>query len=413
MAPVSKNISASRLVGALLALVVGGPACQGNQSGFASHPTAGSSPGAGSGTPASDPGGEVKPDEPVSADPAPLQPSRPIAEALGAVPASVAARYVFSLSADRSELTIDPRPEPTRERRDVRGFSARESENGGKIITLSGGPFRHGEWVTASFSERVREPGQLEELRRAGYDLEVRRDLLVVDGEGDPSPTVFAFSADPKKLGIVGVCSTTTILDFGVTGPKNIAVRKPVIYLYPSEPTRVNVRLELDGELVADYPKLSASGWTVLASPSGELLDEATGRHHRYLFWEGTSAGFELDPSRAHCVPADEATTFLEGVCDGFSLTDPECGDFVSYWLPTLLGNPYTLVELVEASTYARYAQLHITPQPDTVIRPFMILRRSEVPVDVGAPAFPRPARRGFTVVEWGGADLDELARTR
>lgn len=39
-----------------------------------------------------------------------------------------------------------------------------------------------------------------------------------------------------------------------------------------------------------------------------------------------------------------------------------------------------------------------------------MIFRRSDVPVEVGAPELPQRTRRGFTVVEWGGADLDEVA---
>src|SRR6185295_6012503 len=98
--------------------------------------------------------------------------------------------------------------------------------------------------------------------------------------------------------------------------------------------------------------------WTVLASPDGELVDEATGRHHRYLFWEGTSAGWELDPKHAHCVPGAEAAAFMERVCERYALTDAECGDFVTYWLPALAKNPYSVIELVDASTYARYARL-------------------------------------------------------
>ncbi|MCH9681702.1 MAG: hypothetical protein K0V04_09740, partial [Deltaproteobacteria bacterium] len=292
------------------------------------------------------------------------------------------------------------------------GFTARDSENGGKIIALAGGPFRNGDWIKASFNDRVTAPGQREQLRSAGYDLDVVRDLLVVDGESDPSPTLFAFSAEGNKPGIVGVCSTVTIIDFSpsATAPRPIAVRKPVIYLYPQVTTRVNVKLELDGDLIADYPALPDDGWTVTASPSGDLVDEATARHHRYLFWEGTSAGFELDPARAHLVAGADAATFMERVCKRFALNDDECGDFVTYWLPALASNPYSVVQMVDTETYARYATLDVTPEPDTVIRPFMIFRRSDNPVEVGDPELPQHARHGFTVVEWGGANLDEVA---
>lgn len=361
--------------------------------------------------PATDPSSVAPPSTTPGAS-APTAPTTAIADALAQIPARVGALYVFSLSEDRSELTIDPAPEPTRRAtRDLQGgFSARDSENGGKIITLAGGPFLHGSWARASFRERVSAPERLEDLRRAGYDLDVVRDLLVVDGEADASPTVFAFSHDRGKPGIVGVCADVTIIDFGPAGtpPRPVAVRKPVVYLYPEARTRVHVRLELDGELVTHYPAMQQDAWTIVASPSGELVDEATGRHHRYLFWEGTRAGWDLDPAKAHCVPGGEAAAFMERVCDRYALTDAECGDFVTYWLPALASNPYSVVQLVDEASYAQYAQLHVTPTPDTVIRPFMIFRRSETPVDVGAPALPRRERRGFTVVEWGGANLDE-----
>ena len=356
-------------------------------------------PSADDGAPAPD-----TPEDPAAA----AAPSDPIGTALQQVPASISERYLLSISDDRSELTIDPRPLPTRRAAVRGGFSVRDSEAGGKIISLYGGPFRNGGWVRASFRERA--PAErLAELRGAGYDVDQVRDLLVVDGERDPHPTLFAFSADAAKPGIVGVCSEVTIIDFGPgAAPAPIAVRKPVIYLYPERTTTVEVGLQLEGELSAVYPAMHDGRWTVTASPSGELVDRRTGRSHRYLFWEGTRTGWPLDLERAHCIPGREAASFLERVCESHALTDHECGDMVTYWLPELARNPYNLIALVDEETYGRYATLRVEPAPDTVIRSFMIFRRSEVPVEVGAPPLPRHDRRGFTVVEWGGASLDE-----
>lgn len=348
----------------------------------------------------------LSPVTPIAATPDPA--ATPIAAALDRVPSAVAMNYVFALSPDRNELTIDPRPQPTRRSRDISGgFSARDSENGGKIITLAGGPFRGGSWVRASFRERVQGAAQLEELRRAGYDVDQVRDLLVVDGEQDPAPTLFAFSGDASKPGIVGVCSQVTIVDFQPGATRPIAVRKPVIYLYPPQPTRVHLQLEIDGDFIATYPQIGADGWTVTAQPDGALTDVATGRRHRYLFWEGTSAGFTIDPARAHCVPGKQAAGFLERACDRFALTEEECGDLISYWIPALAANPYNIIQFVDEQRYGSYARMQVEPRPDAVIRPFMIFRRSETPVPVGAPALPQRTRGRFTVVEWGGADLD------
>lgn len=334
-----------------------------------------------------------------------------ISAALASVPAAVSENYQFSLSADRNELTVDPRPQASRRSRAVGGFSTKDSANGGKIITLAGGPFRGGSWVRASFRAQVPAEAQLAELRRSGYDVEQVRDLLVVDGEQDTSPTVFAFSADPRKPGIVGICSQVTIVDFGPGTSRPVAVRKPVIYLYPQQTTRVRVEVDIAGEFTAVYPRMTDGGWTVTASPTGELVDLATGRQHRYLFWEGTSAGFEIDPKRAHCVPGAGSAAFLERACDRFALSPAECGDFVTYWLPALTRHSYNVIEFVDEQVYERYAHMQVEPRPDTVVRQFMIFRGSATPVTVGAPPLPQRTRTGFTVVEWGGAELDDPAR--
>jgi hypothetical protein len=339
-------------------------------------------------------------------------PTRTIAGALAGVPPAVAENYVFALSQDRSELTIDPRPRASRRARDVRGgFEVRDSENGGKIVTLFGGPFRDGEWVRRSLLDMVQGEPQRADLRRAGYDLDQVRDLLVVRGERDAEATIFAFSADPSKPGIVGVCSQVTIIDFDQKSP-TVAVRKPVIYVYPRSRSRVRVEVEIDGEFVATYPAMRDGGWTVTAEPSGALVDEATGRRHRYLFWDGLSGAFSrVDRARAHLVRADDAAGFLEHACERFAFTSDECGDFVTYWLPELRKHPYNVVEFVDERRYAQVARMTVTPRADTVVRAFMLFEGSEVPVEVGAPELPRRARRGFTVVEWGGADLGRRER--
>lgn len=346
---------------------------------------------------------------PVTVSPT-TAPTDPISGVITQVPAAVAANYVLSISADRNQLTIDPRPRPASRAavRDIGGFTTHDSANGGKVISLSGGPFRNARWVQASFRELVAPGPQQDELTRARYNLEQRRDLLVVDGEHDNAVTLFAFSADASKPGIVGICSQVTIVDFVPGNNRPIAVRKPVIYLYPKIRSEVKVQVEVAGDMIASYPKPGPDGWRVTAEPDGTLLDTSNGRRHRYLFWEATSAEWTIDPARAHSVAAEEAPSFLERACGRFALTDQECGDFITYWLPALERNGHSLVEFVAPERYARYARMRVEPTPDTTIRLFMLFRRSEPGVQVGAPELPQQSRRGFTVIEWGGADLDE-----
>ncbi len=63
---------------------------------------------------------------------------------------------------------------------------------------------------------------------------------------------------------------------------------KPVIYLYPTEPTKVEVQLQYQGRLTATYPAYE-DGWQVLVEPDGTLWNLQDGQPYSYLFWEGRS----------------------------------------------------------------------------------------------------------------------------
>ena len=56
---------------------------------------------------------------------------------------------------------------------------------------------------------------------------------------------------------------------------------------------------------------------------------------------------------------------------------------------------------------YTDSAKLTVTPEPDTVIRVFMAWRPLDAPVDIPEQKLPGCSRTGFTVVEWGGTELE------
>ena len=63
------------------------------------------------------------------------------------------------------------------------------------------------------------------------------------------------------------------------------AVKKPVIYLYPTTATELDIQLKVQGELTFSYPKHKDS-WKCTAYPNGDIkIGERT---YPYLFWEGT-----------------------------------------------------------------------------------------------------------------------------
>lgn len=177
---------------------------------------------------------------------------------------------------------------------------------------------------------------------------------------------------------------------------------KPVICLYPSQETEVTVRLTLDGELTASYPAYR-DGWRVTAAPDGTLTDE-NGRTYYCLFWEGTTSAV-YDFSQGFCVPGEDTAAFLETALEAQGLTEREAQEFIIYWLPRMERNAYNLISF-QGTAYTESAVLEVTPVPDSVLRVFMAWKPLEAPEEIPEQSLSCGQREGFTLVEWGGAEV-------
>ncbi len=180
-------------------------------------------------------------------------------------------------------------------------------------------------------------------------------------------------------------------------------IDKPMIYLYPETETEVDVRLDFDGTLTTTYPEYN-DGWRVTASPDGTLVDK-NGRTYYGLYWEGTSAP-EYDTETGFVVEGKNTSAFLENALKKLGLTDKEANEFIVYWLPQMEHNAYNFIAF-QGDAYTDIARLHITPQPDSILRIFMTWKPLDKPFDVKPQTLTAPERNGFTVVEWGGAILN------
>lgn len=180
-------------------------------------------------------------------------------------------------------------------------------------------------------------------------------------------------------------------------------VKKPVLYLYPTERTEVSVRLDFDGQITCTYPAYD-DGWRVIADPDGTLTD-ATGQTYSYLYWEGEGKQ-KYDFSAGFCVAGKDTAAFLESALANLGLTRREANEFIVYWLPQMEGYDYNLISF-QTDAYTDHARLQITPEPDTVIRVFMAWKPLSKAVDIQPQTLAAPERTGFTVVEWGGSETD------
>lgn len=214
-----------------------------------------------------------------------------------------------------------------------------------------------------------------------------------------------------KKLLLIAIATLCIISLVACTPDDGIwniepepVLRKPVIYLYPHKETLVTVKLNLDGTLTHTYP-LYNKDWTVTAEPDGKLTDE-TGREYYCLFWEGLQ-NTEYDMTKGFVVPGKDTISFLEDSLAKLGLTDKEANEFIIYWAPQMENNSYNLISF-QTDAYTDGAELIVDPAPDTVIRVFMAWKKLDSPIEIEPQILTEQDRMGFTVVEWGGAEINK-----
>ena len=180
---------------------------------------------------------------------------------------------------------------------------------------------------------------------------------------------------------------------------------KPVIYLYPEQETDVHVELELtEAELSTTYPKYN-NGWDVTAYPDGKLVNKADGTHHRYLFWDAVNCRTRFDFSKGFCVAGSDTESFLKEKLTYMGLTEDEMNEFIVYWLPLMEHNKYNLITF-QSDAYTDSAKLNISPTPDSILRIFMVYVPLDDAIDIEPQQLSTFERTGFTVVEWGGSNI-------
>ena len=188
---------------------------------------------------------------------------------------------------------------------------------------------------------------------------------------------------------------------------QQIMLEKPVIYLYPTEKTAIDIKLDLKGKLLTTFPKYDKN-WDVIAEPNGQIFDKKTNRYYSSLFWDGT-----IDFSDEHykyddgfIVPKEKLAEFLIEKLEHIGLNNQETNDFIQYWLPILERNKYNFIHFLVNEECDEIATLNVNPKPETTIRIYMEFYGLENRTIIKEQQLLKTERKGFTLVEWGGADF-------
>ena len=70
-------------------------------------------------------------------------------------------------------------------------------------------------------------------------------------------------------------------------------------------------------------------------------------------------------------VKGSDTADFLREKLSYMGLTPKEYNELIVYWLPQMEKNPYNLISF-QTEAYKNAAKLHISPEPDSILRIFM-----------------------------------------
>ncbi|MDA3846773.1 MAG: hypothetical protein PF505_09585, partial [Vallitaleaceae bacterium] len=118
-------------------------------------------------------------------------------------------------------------------------------------------------------------------------------------------------------------------------------------------------------------------------------------------FWEGITDK-EWDIKEGFVVSKSDLITFLQDKLEYIGLTPAEYNEFIVYWLPKLGDNEYTLIYFA-SEEYVEIAKLIIEPEPESVLRVFMVAKAMDRYIEIPEQELDTFEREGFTVIEWGG----------
>ena len=205
---------------------------------------------------------------------------------------------------------------------------------------------------------------------------------------------------------------------------------KPVIYLYPTKPTEIEVRLLKPVQFSAVMPNYHQQ-WKVLAQPNGMLTDlqpELTScqaidsnipgleyakqacenNSYPYLYWSGNVLDTNYPKiDQGWVVSRSAVSGFLATKLTEMGLSKTEKTEFLQYWLPQMLAKKanYYRISFLQTHQLNQFIPMEVKPAPDTVFRIFMDYKPlATLPAQLPEPqSLQTLNRQGFTLVEWGG----------
>lgn len=199
-----------------------------------------------------------------------------------------------------------------------------------------------------------------------------------------------------KGLVIIGSIALLLVLIFGFLAMITTTIEKPAVYLYPEQDSIINVKLDINGEIIEDIPKYN-DGWTVFVTKQGIIENK-----YDYLFYEADLKTITL-PEQGWVVEYDDLEHWFDLNLAKLGLNNKETAQFKDFWLNRLPKSNYYEIKLLDDEFLKQNMNLIIEPEPDTIIRLNFYFKQLDEKSDITEPLIKTPERKGFVVAEWGG----------
>ncbi len=208
---------------------------------------------------------------------------------------------------------------------------------------------------------------------------------------------------------------------------------KPVIYLYPTEATKINVKFNSPMQLDVDIPKYSESkGWNVIAKPNGQLQDLQTNltdckqlettnektkfgqeyalqacqkNNYPYIYWAGNTSQSYPKINSGFVVGKENLEASLHAKLIYIGLNQKETQDMLDYWLPQMLSKnkDFYRFSLLQTKKLDQLLPMTVSPKPESAIRVFLDWQELDTPIQITEQKLIQESRNGYTMIEWGG----------
>ncbi len=185
-----------------------------------------------------------------------------------------------------------------------------------------------------------------------------------------------------------------------------VLIDKPVIYLYPEVESNFEIVVKPAGEFTFLYPAYD-NGWEGTMSPNGNL--KMNGETYRYLFWESEQIVQNILPSETSGFVVDQANlfTFIEETLTSVGFNSQEKADFITYWVPRMLKYNRIFIAIDQNEKCDQFATLEVNPTPNHLHRFYISWGEYNGDFIPKTPKLSKINRQGFTVLEWGGTEIN------